>query len=127
MASAADIGRVKTVSGTVHIERGGQRLPAAVDARVQPGDTLVTGAKSSVGITFLDNSRLSTGPDSTLVIDRYTFNQTTHAGTMNATLKKGTLGIISGRMAKQSPDAMTVRTTTMVLGIRGTELLVSAE
>lgn len=124
---AADVGRVKTVTGAVHIERGGQRLPAAVDVLVQSGDTVVTGAKSSVGITFVDNSRLSAGPDSTLVIDRYAFNQTTHAGTMDATLKRGTLGIVSGRMVKQSPESMTVRTPSLVLGIRGTEFLVSAE
>jgi hypothetical protein len=30
-------------------------------------------------------------------------------------------------MAKQSPDAMTVRTPSAILGVRGTEFVVSAE
>lgn len=126
-AWAADVGRVKTVSGTVHIERGGQRLPAAVDTRVQPADTVVTGPNSSVGITFLDDSRLAAGSNSALVIDRYAFDQTTHAGTMDATLKRGTLAIVSGRMVKQSPGALTVTSPGLVLGVRGTEFVVSAE
>jgi len=32
--------------------------------------------------------------------------------------------VISGRIAKQSPDAMTVRTPSAILGVRGTEFLV---
>ena len=124
---AADVGRVKTVTGAVHIERGGQRLPATVDARIQSADTVVTGAGSSVGMTFLDDSRLAAGPNSTLVIDRYAFDRTTHAGTMDATLKRGTLAIVSGRMVKQSPESLTVKTPVLVLGVRGTEFLVSAE
>lgn len=124
---AADVARVKSVTGAVHIERAGQRLPAMVDAGVQSTDTLITGADGAVGITFLDNSRISAGPNSTVVINRYTFDQTTHAGSMDTTLRRGTLAVVSGRMVKQGPDAVTVRTPTMVLGVRGTEFLVHAE
>jgi hypothetical protein len=126
-ACAAEVGRVKTVTGAVHIERGGERVPAIVDARIQSADTVVTGANSSVGIMFLDDSRLSAGPNSTLVIDRYAFDQTTHVGNMDATLKRGTLAVVSGRMVKQSPEALTVTTPGLILGVRGTEFLVSAE
>jgi hypothetical protein len=34
--------------------------------------------------------------------------------------------VVSGRIAKQSPEAMTVRTPFAVLGVRGTEFAVSA-
>jgi hypothetical protein len=39
-------------------------------------------------------------------------------------LKRGTLAVVSGKLAKQSPDAMKVRTPAAVLGVRGTEFLV---
>lgn len=126
-ARAADVGRVKVSQGTVHIEREGERLAAGVDTPVRASDTVVTGANGSVGITFIDNSRISAGPNSTVVFNRYTFDQTTHAGAFDTTLKRGTLAVASGRLAKQSPEAMTVRTPTMVLGVRGTEFLVLAE
>jgi len=58
---------------------------------------------------------------------RYAFDPTTSRGRFDATLNKGTLSVISGRIAKQSPDAMTVRTPNAILGVRGTEFVVSVD
>jgi hypothetical protein len=91
---------------------------------VQAGDVVVTGADGSVGITFLDNSLLSAGPNSVLAIDKFAFDTTTHQGSFESSLKQGTLAVVSGKLAKQSPDAMKVRTPAAVLGVRGTEFLV---
>ena len=62
-----------------------------------------------------------------LVVDRYNFDSTTHAGNFDASLKKGTLAVISGKMVKQSPDAMKVRTPAAIMGVRGTEFVVQVE
>lgn len=126
-AFAADVGRIKTSTGAAHIERAGQRLPAAVDTPVRASDTVVTGANGSVGMTFIDNTRLAAGPNTTLVLSQYSFDQTTHVGRMDTQLKRGTLAIVSGRMVKGAPEAMTVTTPSVVLGVRGTEFVVSAE
>ena len=124
---AADVGQIKTVKGAVHIERDGDKVPAVVGAAVRQSDTVVTGADGSVGITFADNSLLSTGPNSVLVIERFAYDTTTHAGAFNTRLNRGTLSVVSGKIAKQSPDAMTVKTPSAVLGARGTEFVVRAE
>ena len=126
-ALANDVGQIKTVKGAVHIERAGQKLSAAVGAKVRQADTVVTGADGSVGITFVDNSLLSAGPNSTLAIERYVFDSTTHAGAFDTRLSRGTLAVVSGKIAKQSPDAMTVKTPAAILGVRGTEFVVRAE
>lgn len=123
-ASAQEAGHVKVSKGAVQIERAGQKLPAAVGAAVQAGDVVATGADGAVGITFLDNSLLSAGPNSVLAIDRFAFDSTTHQGAFESSLKKGTLAVVSGKLAKQSPDAMKVTTPAAVLGVRGTEFLV---
>ena len=127
LARADDVGQVKVAKGTVHVERDGQRLPAAVGMRIRQSDTLITGADGSAGVTFSDNSLLSTGPNSVLVVERYAFNSTTHAGTFDASLKKGTLAVVSGKIVKQSPGAMRVRTPAAVMGVRGTEFLVQVD
>ena len=127
VAFANDVGEIKTVRGNVQVERGGKLLPASAGMHVQQSDTVVTGRDGAVGITFLDNSLLSLGPDSRLGIDKYTFDSTTHAGQFDASLKKGTLAVISGKMVKQSPDAMKVRTPSSVMGVRGTEFVVKVE
>ncbi len=126
-ASAADIGQVKVAKGQVTIERQGTTIPATVGARLQVADTVKTGADGSVGITMDDDSLLSAGPNSALSLDRYAFDSTTNQGRLDTSLNKGTLSVISGRIAKQSPDAMTVRTPNAILGVRGTEFVVSAE
>ena len=126
-AWASDVGQVKTAKGTVHVERDGKRLPASVGMPIRQADTLVTGTDGAVGVTFADNSLLSTGPNSVLVVDRYDFDSTTHAGHFDASLKKGTLAVVSGKMVKQSPDAMKVRTPAAIMGVRGTEFVVQVE
>jgi hypothetical protein len=123
-AFAADVGEVKTSSGTAHVEREGASLPVKVGMQVRQSDKLVTGADGAVGITFLDNTLVSAGPNSTLVIDSYRFDTTTHAGKFDASLSRGSLAVISGKMVKQSPDAMRIRTPSSVLGVRGTEFVV---
>lgn len=123
-ATAAEVGQIKVVRGAVHVERGGERLPAAVGMRVHQADVVVTGADGSCGITFIDNSLLSVGPHSVLAIDRFAFNPTTHEGSFETSLRRGTLAAVSGRIARQTPGAMRVRTPASILGVRGTEFLV---
>lgn len=124
VAGAADIGQIKVVKGTVTIERGGHAIPASVGAYVQTSDVLKTGADGAVGVTMTDNSLLSAGPNSVLALDRYEFDDVTSAGRFDASLRSGTLAVVSGRLAKQSGEAMKVRTPSAVLGVRGTEFLV---
>jgi len=125
-AGAAEIGQIKIVKGAVAIERQAKTLPATVGMRLQTADVVKTGADGSVGITMDDDSLLSAGPDSVLSLDRYAFDATTNQGRLDTSLNKGTLAVISGRIAKQSPDAMTLRTPNAILGVRGTEFVVSA-
>lgn len=126
-AYADDVGQIKTASGAVYVERGGQRLPAAPGMNLRQSDTLVTGADGALGVTFLDNTRISAGPSSVLEIERYNFDSTTHAGQFDASLKKGSIAVVSGKMVKQSPGSMRVRTPSSVMGVRGTEFLVRVD
>ena len=125
LAQAADIGRIKVAHGAVTIQRGGASIPASVGMAVQASDVVATGSDGSVGITMTDNSLLSAGPNSVLALDRYDFDDVTSEGHFDASLRKGTLAVVSGRLAQQSPDAMKVRTPSAVLGVRGTEFVVS--
>jgi len=123
-ASANDIGQIKVANGTVLIERGSQRILGVTGTWVQPSDVIRTGIDGSVGITFIDNTMMSAGPNSVLSLDRFAFNSTTHEGRFDTSVRNGTLSVISGKIAKQSPDAMTVKTPATILGVRGTEFFV---
>ena len=123
-ARAADAGRIKVVKGAVSVERGGKHIAAAVGMPVQVSDSVVTGPNGSVGITFLDDSVLTAGPNSRLAIDKFAFDPTTHRGEFETSLKRGTLAAISGKLVKQQPESMRVRTPAAIMGVRGTEFVV---
>lgn len=124
---ADDIGHIKTVRGTVHLERGGQQLQAVPGLGVRQADRVVTGADGAVGLTFLDNSLLSAGPGTVLALDRFQFDSTTHVGHFDASLQKGSLAGVSGKIVQQSPGAMRVRTPASVMGVRGTDFVVRVD
>ena len=123
----ADVGQIKVAHGQVTVERNGQQLVGTVGLPLEAADVLRTGADGSVGVTMRDNSLLSAGPNSALSLDRFEFDPTTSKGRFDARLQRGTLAVVSGRIAKQEPASMTVRTPSAVLGVRGTEFVVSVD
>src|SRR5471032_1794703 len=125
-AADADLaaGMIKTVKGSAVIERDGRQTPLAAGARVLSSDHIVTGGDGSVGITLRDETLLSVGPNSNVWLEKFAFDATTHEGALNATVKRGTMAVISGKLSKQSPDAVQFRTPSALLGVRGTEFVI---
>lgn len=126
-ATAAEIGQIKNITGQVFLMRNNAQQPAKAGDLVESADVLTTGANGSVGITLIDNSRLSAGPNSRIELKQFRFNPTTQEGESVTEVKRGTLAIVSGQIAKRSPDAMKVQTPTTILGVRGTTFAVKVE
>lgn len=124
MAYADGIGKIKTLSGQVSIEREGKAVPARLGAPVYQTDTIVTGKDGTVGLLFDDDSRLSAGPNSTLALDKFSFDPATHDGNFDVSMKKGTLSVISGKLTQKTPGALKVKTPAAILAVRGTEFSV---
>lgn len=126
-AHAADeAGIVKTSKGQVSVERAGQKLPAPVGTQIFAQDTVLTGADGAVGITLRDNTILSAGPNSQVDLRRFSFNSTTHAGAIDANVRRGTLSVASGKIAKASPTSVSFSAPGMTLGVRGTSFVIDA-
>ncbi len=123
-AAAASAGMVKRLQGQVTLERAGKTLPVAVGTTVQVGDRLRTGAKSSVGMVLADDTLLSMGPSSEVVVSTFAFDSTSHEGSLVARLVPGTLHVVTGLIAKAKPQNLQIQTPTVVLGVRGTEFVV---
>jgi len=117
-------GMIKTAKGSAAIEREGKKNPAQPGAPVMASDRIVTGADGSVGITLRDETMLSVGPNSSVWLEKYAFDPTTHEGALDATVKRGTMAVISGKLSKQSPSAVQFRTPSSILGVRGTEFVI---
>ncbi len=123
----AAIGYVKTAVGDTSIVNGGVTVRAEAGTPVQFGSTLKTGAKSSMGVTFKDETVMSFGPDTEITIDEYLYVPAQEKLGLVAKLAKGSLNYISGVIAKLRPEAVSVVTPSGTIGIRGTHFAAKVE
>ena len=122
--ASSPIAQVKTVTGQVVIERSAKRLPAKVGDLLFEKDVVETGPDGAIGITFIDNTVFSTGPNSQLALEEFQFDSSNFRGSMLADMRQGTLAVVSGDIPRSAPGAMKIRTPTAVLGVRGTTFAV---
>ncbi len=123
-AEPEPIGHVKKVTGTVLLDRAGKTQALEPGMALQNGDRIRTGADGLVGVTLADDTLLSAGKGSSLLINNFQFDTKTHAGSMLATLSKGSLHVVTGLIAKKSPAQVNFKTPSTVLGVRGTDFIV---
>ena len=123
-AQGQRIGQVKTASGQAVIVRDAARVPAKAGDPVYAKDLLQTDEHGSIGITFIDNTVFSAGPNSEVALDKFHFDAAAAGDEMLAELRRGTLSVVSGDITKKSPGALKIKTPTAVLGVRGTTFAV---
>lgn len=126
-AQAETVGAVKTVTGDAWVITAGQRVKAQVGTSVLLGSQLKTAKAASLGVTFKDNTLMSFGPDTELTVDEYLFAPAQGQYKLGARLDKGSLNYLSGVIAKLKPEAVTVKTPTGTIGVRGTQFLVNVQ
>ena len=128
-ASAQDsaIGYVKTVQGNATVALSGQSVTAQPGTPVQIGSVLKTDKQGSMGVIFKDNTIMSLGPDTEITIDEYLFAPSQGELKLGASMTKGTLNYVSGLIAKLKPEAITLKTPTGTIGVRGTHFLTKVE
>jgi hypothetical protein len=130
-ASAASapsrVATVQKVSGAATVLRQGQTIPAAIGLEVWENDTLRTGPNGSLGVLFRDDTQLSLGPGSVLVIDEFVFAPGEGKFSIVLRMLKGTASYLSGLISKLSPESAHFETPTASIGIRGTKFVVKVE
>ncbi len=125
--SAPIVAYVKTITGDAWVNTNGQANKAALGMAIFKGSVLKTGAHGSLGVTFTDNTVMSFGADTELVVDEYLYAPNQSQFQLNVNLVKGTLNYISGLIAKLKPESVTVKTPTGIIGVRGTQFVVHVE
>lgn len=126
-ADEAPIGFVKTVAGEATITTGKNKVNAQPGTPLFEGSQLKTGHKSSLGVTFKDDTVMSFGSDTELTVDDYLYAPSQGKLKLGSTLAKGSMNYVSGVIAKLQPDAVAVKTPTGTIGVRGTQFVVKVE
>jgi hypothetical protein len=122
--AVAEIARIKQSSGSASIERSTQRLKASPGLQLLAGDRLVTGKDGRMSLTFVDNTRFAIGPNSSVSVSEFQYDRTRQKGNFVTKVDRGSLAVVSGKIAKSGRDAMKVRTPNTLLGVRGTKFIV---
>lgn len=120
-------GDVKTLSGTVQVQRGAEKLSPAVGDLLQINDSIRTGADGSIGISFVDGTRLSLGPSSEVALQDYVFVPVENTFSFDMKLLKGSAAYVSGKLGKLAPEAVKIRTPQATIGIRGTSFVLKVD
>ena len=100
-----------------------QRVAPAPAQAVGAGSSLIanehlrTGEASSAQLLFLDETSVSMGAQSDLVLDRFVYNPNRAAGNVVLSTARGALRFVTG---SQNPTNYTINTPVASIGVRGT-------
>ena len=111
------VGIVGAISGTVKTET----RELKTGDKIYLNETIFAGLGSGTQILLLDQSTFTVGEDSEVVMDTFVFDPKTNDGKIVASVKQGSLKVISGLISKKNPDSLTVKVPEGTLGSRGTE------
>lgn len=126
-AQTQPIGYVKVTQGEIRVMRGGAPALLRVGDPVYSRDRIVTLDNQAIGITLFDNSRVSAGQNTVLVMQEFRFNPEMREYGMVVELLRGTLSFVSGLLTKLAPETVRIDTPTATVAVRGTQILVRAE
>ncbi|SFB71972.1 FecR family protein [Polaromonas sp. OV174] len=126
-AQPEPVAYVKTVVGEAWITTLGQRVKAELGTAVMIGSLIKTQPAASLGVTFKDNTVMSFGPDTEMTVDEYVYAPAQGQLKLATQMGKGTLNYVSGVIAKLKPEAVTIKTPSGIIGVRGTQFLLQVE
>ncbi|MGV8805864.1 MAG: FecR family protein [Polaromonas sp.] len=125
MAQDKVIGFIKTVDANASVVIAGQAVPARPGMALELGQVLKTGKPGSMGVMLKDNTSLSLGPDSELILEEYLYAPGSGELKLALNFVKGSLHYVSGVIAKLRPDAVSIKTPVSTIGVRGTQFAVN--
>jgi len=125
--SASDVGSVKNTEGQAWIIRGEEQIPATPGERLMVNDIMKTGVDGAMGVILRDDTIISMGPSSQMVLAEFVFQPEQKQMGMLTKFLKGTFTYISGVMAKLDPTSVKVETPEGMVAIRGTHFLIKVE
>jgi hypothetical protein len=122
--AAGASGTVLAVVQQAHIDSQTGEKILEQESPVYSGDKIETGPLGQAQIKFRDNTKLVVGPNSSMVIDAFVFNDDNTARQISINVVKGALRFFTGNSRK---DAYKITTPTAAIGVRGTQFDIAVE
>jgi hypothetical protein len=125
--SSEHVGIVKSLVGEALIVRGEQEFNAVTHAKLKQGDLIKTGLNGKIGLVFEDDTVVSLGPNSQILIEDFLFEPAINQLSFIARIIQGTASFLSGQIAKLAPEMVRVETPDATIGMRGTHVLIKVD
>ena len=120
-ASSEPIGKVTELTGSAEVTRtNGVEESLSLGDSVYLGDVLRTGADSTLGITFIDDTLFSLGADARLLLNDLIFDPAGANNALSLSLVTGAFAFVSGQIAGSDGPGMAIETPVATIGVRGT-------
>jgi len=122
--AAAVRGNVLLAAATpgTETQRGGQVVGENIASgdKIFLGDMIETGPSSGLQSMLLGETIFTIGPSAAMTIDSFVYDPASGAGEVTTQVLKGAFRFVSGKVAKNEPSKMNVKTPVGTIGIRGT-------
>ena len=123
-AEGKKVAVVKIVRGDVDVSKSGKTTKLKVDDWVESGAVVKTAEKSFVKLIFIDKSQINVGPNSEMKIEKFIDNDS------------GVIDLVKGKIRSQvtkdylqmnnkDKSKLFIKTPNAVMGIRGTDFMIS--
>ncbi|MFQ5938948.1 MAG: FecR domain-containing protein [Alphaproteobacteria bacterium] len=125
-AAQENIGVAAAVENLVHGTLAEQERTLVIGDRLFHNEAIETEVESSTQLLFLDETTMSIGPESRLVLDTFVFDPDPNVSKVVMSATVGVFRFVSGSLASASYE---IRTPVAVIGVRGTifDLLVALD
>ena len=100
------------------------RRTLLIGSSVFSQENVITTENGQAQMLFLDESALTIGPNSEVVLDEFVYDPNTKTGKLALTATKGLFRLVGGRISKTNP--VILKTPTATIGIRGGIAMVNA-
>lgn len=115
------IGEISSLTGQVTVQHSDGTSEELVEgSSVFKGDILKTGSDGSFSIFFADETKLSMGENGRVVLDDLVYNDAGSSSSFGVSLLQGVFSVVSGLIAKEDVEAVSINTPVGTIGIRGT-------
>jgi hypothetical protein len=125
-AIAQDIGTIAlSVAQVTGTPPGAAARALQIGSPVVMDEEVSTGAASRAEVLFRDQTSLSLGANTAVVLDRFVFDPRSGTGELAIGMTQGVLRFIGGTLSDTQPALVTTPTAT--IGIRGSSALISSD
>jgi hypothetical protein len=123
----ASVGSVtEQVGPAAELKRDKNNIPVEKGTGIEMNDVITT-AKTRLGLTFEDDTKVAITEQSKLMIDDFVYDANAKTGKLAMRVALGTVRYASGEVAKSNKENVRLRTPTATISVRGTDFTMTVD